>query len=269
MARDSGGKSTLKFRSLLAASSIAAVFALAGAANAADMIQPEPEVVSDWTGFFIGVHAGVAGGDFDYPVNIDFFDSERCDEGCSILDSKFGLDSSGVFAGAQIGWNWQFDNNFLLGVVGDISWTNLEGKLEADGDVLESASFDFSAGSEVNWFGTIRGRAGWLWTPSFMTYITGGGAFGNVEASAHLDIDNNEIFDLSDDSTEWGWTIGAGAEYKITENLTFLAEYLFVDLGSRKLFDEEFQIGDVEFIDISVKEDTQFHTMKAGFNWLF
>src|SRR5215212_4471327 len=153
MTRSVAGVSGLKFSALLAVSTIAAAFAFAGAVKAADMIQPEPEVVSDWTGFFIGVHAGVAGGDFDYPVNIDFFDSEDCTDGCSILDSKFGLDSSGVFAGAQIGWNWQFDNNFLLGVVGDISWTNLEGKLEADGDVLESASFDFSAGSEFIWFG--------------------------------------------------------------------------------------------------------------------
>jgi outer membrane immunogenic protein len=57
-----------------------------------------------------------------------------------------------VFAGGQIGWNFQMDN-FLLGVVGGIAWTNLDGKLDAD---------DFSAGSEVNWFGTIRGRLGWL-----------------------------------------------------------------------------------------------------------
>src|SRR5215212_10794602 len=262
MTRSVAGVSGLKFSALLAVSTIAAAFAFAGAVKAADMIQPEPEVVSDWTGFFIGVHAGVAGGDFEYPVDINCFGG-RCEDGFSILDAEFELDSSGVFAGGQIGFNWQMDN-FLLGVVGDIAWTNLEGNLEAHGDILEQTSFDFSAGSEVNWFGTIRGRLGWLWTPSFMTYVTGGGAFGNIEASAHLDINDNEIFDVSDDSTEWGWTVGAGAEYKITDNITFLAEYLFVDLGKRDLLDEDFQ-----GIEVNVEEDTQFHTLKAGFNWLF
>src|SRR5215207_7462777 len=124
MMRDFGG--TLKFRSLLAASTVAAAFAFAGAAQAADMFQPEPEVVSDWTGFFIGVHAGVAGGDFEYPVDVS---EDGCERECfSLLDAEFELDSSGVFAGGQIGFNWQMDD-FLLGVVGDIAWTNLEGNL--------------------------------------------------------------------------------------------------------------------------------------------
>jgi outer membrane immunogenic protein len=267
MTRSVAGVSGLRIKSLLAVSTIAAAFAFAGAVSAADIaVEPEPEVVSDWTGFFLGVHAGVAGGRFEYPVDIDCFDG-RCEDGFSILDSEFELDSSGIFAGGQIGVNWQVEN-FLLGVVGDISWTNLEGNLEADGTVLESIDFDFSAGSEVNWFGTIRGRLGWLWTPTFMTYVTGGGAFGNIEASAHLDINNNEIFDVSDDSTEWGWTVGGGAEYKITENLTFLAEYLFIDLGKRNLFNETFEGQEVD-IEVNIDEDTQFHTLKAGFNWLF
>jgi outer membrane immunogenic protein len=98
--------------------------------------------------------------------------------------------------------------------------------------------------------------------------VTGGGAFGNIEASAHLDVNNNEIFDVSDSSTEWGWTVGAGAEYKISDHLTFLAEYLFVDLGKRNLLDEEFE-GETTTIDVTVDEDTQFHTLKAGFNFLF
>jgi outer membrane immunogenic protein len=262
MTRSVAGVSGLKFSALLAVSTIAAAFAFAGAVSAADIaVEPEPEVVSDWTGFYLGIHGGVAGGDFEYPV--DIFCPGCGEDGFSFLDSEFELDSSGLFAGGQIGFNWQMDN-FLLGVVGDISWTNLEGNLEAEGTAFENFDFDFSAGSEVNWFGTIRGRLGWLWTPSFMTYVTGGGAFGNIEASAHLDINNNEIFDVSDDSTEWGWTVGGGAEYKITDNLTFLAEYLFIDLGKRNLLDEEF-----DRIEVKVEEDTQFHTLKAGFNWLF
>ena len=47
----------------------AAFIALTSYANAAD-IAPEP--VMDWTGFYLGVNAGLAGGDFDYDLDYDF-----------------------------------------------------------------------------------------------------------------------------------------------------------------------------------------------------
>ena len=34
----------------------------------------------------------------------------------------------------------------------------------------------------------------------------------------------------STNSTEWGWTAGAGIEAALTENVTVKVEYLFVDL---------------------------------------
>ena len=47
----------------------AAFIALTSYANAAD-IAPAP--VMDWTGFYLGVNAGLAGGDFDYDLDYDF-----------------------------------------------------------------------------------------------------------------------------------------------------------------------------------------------------
>ena len=34
-------------------------------------------------------------------------------------------------------------------------------------------------------------------------------------------------------STRVGWTIGAGAEYAVTNNITIKGEYLYADLGSQ------------------------------------
>src|SRR5829696_8247476 len=180
MIRQVGGK----FRSLLTVSTVAvaATFAFAGAVNAADMIEPEPEMVSDWTGFYLGAHFGVAGGDFEYPVSIcDTEDTSDC------IDADFELDSSGLFAGGQICFNWQM-NNLVLGIEADASWTNLEGKLDADINFFDDADFNLSAGSEVNWFGTIRGRLGFLLTPAFLVYGTGGAAFGDVESGYNVSL---------------------------------------------------------------------------------
>ena len=37
----------------------------------------------------------------------------------------------------------------------------------------------------------------------------------------------------SNSPTKTGWTIGGGAEYAITNNITLRAEYLYYDLGSQ------------------------------------
>ncbi|HKG72645.1 MAG TPA: outer membrane protein [Aestuariivirgaceae bacterium] len=265
MTRSVAGVSGLRIKALLAVSTIAAAFAFAGAVSAADIaVEPEPEVVSDWTGFYLGAHFGVAGGDFEYPFSWD--------NGEDFVDGEFELDSSGLFAGGQIGFNWQM-NSLVLGIEADASWTNLEGDFEANADTsfIGGASASLEAGSELNWFGTIRGRLGFLLTPGFMLYGTGGAAFGKVESGYDISAEwgqccggPNLHFEDSTSDTQWGWTAGAGAEYKITDNWTFKAEYLYIDLGDQNLFSDDIFGGDLE-IDV----DTKFHTLKAGVNFLF
>jgi outer membrane immunogenic protein len=56
-----------------------------------------------------------------------------------------------------------------------------------------------------------------------MPFITGGVAYGNIEANAP------GVASTSD--TNAGWTLGAGAEFALAGNWTAKAEYLYVDLG--------------------------------------
>jgi outer membrane immunogenic protein len=67
---------------------------------------------------------------------------------------------------------------------------------------------------------------------------------------------------ISDSST--GWTVGAGFEYGITQNITFKTEYLYVDLGNQTLFSYS-EPG----IAVNVESETKFHTLKAGLNYKF
>ena len=57
-----------------------------------------------------------------------------------------------------------------------------------------------------------------------MPYITGGAAFGDIEARPNL------FGGVSDNNV--GWTAGAGIEAAVYGNLTAKLEYLYVDLGS-------------------------------------
>jgi outer membrane immunogenic protein len=57
----------------------------------------------------------------------------------------------------------------------------------------------------------------------FLPYVTGGAAFGNIDAATP---------GLAGSSaTNVGWTVGAGIEFSIIGHWSAKAEYLYVDLG--------------------------------------
>jgi outer membrane immunogenic protein len=60
-------------------------------------------------------------------------------------------------------------------------------------------------------------------TPDILLYATAGGAAKNLEVSGPLG---------SDDNTMLGWTAGAGADIKITEQVFGRVEYRYTDFGS-------------------------------------
>jgi outer membrane immunogenic protein len=124
-------------------------------------------------------------------------------------------------------------------------------------------------GSEVEWFGTIRARLGFLATPRFMIFGTGGAAYGEtnsyLNASFSASDGSSGGFGVSKSGTNWGWTAGGGFEYAITDNITLKTEYLYVDLGSQNLL----SVGGGPIAGFDLDVDTHFHTVKAGLNFLF
>ena len=102
----------------------------------------------------------------------------------------------------------------------------------------------------LDWFSTLRLRAGFAFD-RVLIYATGGLAFGEggdnnfvastganirapffvspAAARAGAGVTNGGAFD-DDDDISWGWTLGAGVEFAVTNNLTFKLEGLWVDL---------------------------------------
>ncbi|MFG1205053.1 outer membrane protein [Xanthobacter aminoxidans] len=231
-------------RFLLATVALAALSAPAAAADLATKYPVKAVAVVpvfSWTGFYIGANVGYGGDSFNYDVN--YF-------GAPVANAS--LHSSGFFVGGQIGYNYQFANNVVLGVETDLQWSDISGTASASVLALPVVS----AGSSVDYFGTIRARLGYA-IDRFLPYITGGVAYGKTATNASL----LGVPLFSESSTNWGWTVGAGGEFAITNNWTFKAEYLYVDLGSNDL---TLPIG-----GYTVSNDTKFHTFKAGVNYKF
>ncbi len=96
---------------------------------------------------------------------------------------------------------------------------------------------------------------------NLLPYVTGGGAFGHVKDYAY----ETGVGGDSVSHTWVGWTAGLGLEYAITQNLTFKAEYLYVDLGNH--------LADSENIGANVYDNVYEHftanIVRAGLNWKF
>jgi len=180
------------------------LFALAAAmpASAADlprgMPYKSPAYVPqyNWTGFYLGINGGGGWGDSDW-------------NGFALSNSP-----SGGMIGITAGYNWQGAGSpWVFGLEGDVDWTNFNDSSACAGGFCETKN---------NWLGTVRGRVGYAWD-RFMPYVTGGIAFGDIEA-------NRTAFAGASD-TNVGWTVGLGLEGAIVGNWTAKVEYLYADLG--------------------------------------
>ena len=242
---------------------VVATTLLATPVLAADAIvynEPAP-VVADtfsWTGGYIGVNAGYAGGKFKHPVNLQGATDDTPVEWLDLASGSINVNSSGFVGGIQAGYNWQFDRT-VVGIETDIQASGLKG--EFSGSIDDFVSIE--AGTKIKWFGTTRVRLGYLPTERFMVYATGGVAYGKVETYGSINIgEGGEGFSAS--KTKVGYTVGAGAEYAINNNWTLKSEYLYTDLGKNK-----FTLNATEWLRMNVEAKSAFHTVRVGLNYKF
>ena len=240
---------------------VAAALGLSGAAYAADLPVPVEEVpfvptveAFTWTGAYVGANLGYTWGRDD---DVGLFDEEN-----GGFQGEIGtLNPDGVFGGVQLGYNQQFDR-FVGGVETDFQWSSQEDEIddyefEGNGDVVYTGR----ANSDQDWFGTLRLRAGVAFD-RFMVYGTGGLAYANREYTLLVEDDEDGDREKieADESVDFGYVLGAGAEVAFTDNLSAKAEYQFIDIA-----DEEFSEDGPFGTDPSVS----FHTVRVGVNYRF
>jgi outer membrane immunogenic protein len=185
-------------RVLLTSVGLAALAAFSSVASAADL-RPAPYAAApyaapyyNWTGFYVGINGGGGWGN-------------------STWTGANSFNTSGGLIGGTVGYMRQF-GPLVAGIEGDLDWANIQG----------GGLCTFACQTTTNWLGTARGRVGYAFD-RWLPYVTGGLAFGNFEAASNLG---------KSDTTNAGWTIGAGVEYGFVPNVSVKAEYLYVDLGN-------------------------------------
>jgi outer membrane immunogenic protein len=224
---------------------IAFIAALIGSpAWAADIpLKAPPLPPPTWTGWYAGVNVGYGWGrGEDTVTGLPFAVPPATAFNVQIFD--FDHNPNGWLGGVQLGYNWQM-NNFVAGVETDIDPAGMKGSgsFSPLSLVAPAGPFPgtFQTGQEqIQWFGTLRGRLGFLPNNNLLLYGTGGLAYGQVKIS-ELECTAPSCapgLNFTGSQTDWraGWTAGAGAEWAIAPKWTLKAEYLHFDLGSTTFF---------------------------------
>jgi len=195
---------------------------------------PPPVIAPNWTGFYVGVHAGWGFADADA--------TSRTNAGALpfFAPARFDLSGNGPMFGGQLGYNWQA-NNWVLGVEADISGSGISGfESRVPFRVTGAATMMFGADSHmrqsVNWLASARGRLGYAWGPGLI-YATGGAAWANIDYQANTSegLDPCGGYGCSlpanFNGTRSGWAAGGGYEWAAASNWSLRGEYLYYNFG--------------------------------------
>jgi len=209
--------------SLLATSAFAADLPVRTYTKAPVYVEP----VYNWTGFYLGGNIGYSWGRSNDTSTLTNA------AGTVLLATSDKTDLNGIVGGGQIGYNWQMQS-WVWGLEADIQGTGEKGSRAFSFtpiiNVAVLPAIPFALTQKIDWFGTVRGRAGILVSPKVLLYATGGLAYGEVNSSETVGVLVPSAFSKS--STNVGWTVGAGIEGAIGGSWTAKLEYLYVDLGT-------------------------------------
>jgi outer membrane immunogenic protein len=254
---------------------LTSVAALASA-NAADMYRaPEPFAgggykdvpVASWTGFYIGANAGYGWNSGSTTLKFTGVDGPG---DAPDVNGKRSLNPEGGFGGGQIGYNWQgavFGPRVVFGVEADIQGAGLTGKASQTLTNNVGVLFAGSAQSDLEWFGTVRGRLGYSFDRA-LVYFTGGFAFGGVKDTLTLRARDSDdvVTSVSKDKTQTGYVLGGGLEYAINPAWSLKGEYQYLNLGTDKLSGVADADGGEDRNKGSLS-DHSYHTVRVGLNY--
>jgi outer membrane immunogenic protein len=231
-----------------------------GSALAADLATkkapPAPLPTPMWKGFYVGLNAGGIWSNAgsanltSYPVFSTLASNPSNTPYYASLSGPLNIGSTaGFIGGGQLGYNWQpgyLNNNLVFGFEADIQGLVSTGKtartfnntfpLSNGGQLLNN----ISANGNMDFFGTVRGRLGYLAMPNLLVYGTGGVAYGNISYSVDIaqyglgttgTVNQLATGNGYYSNVQVGWTAGGGAEWMFMPNWSAKVEYLYYDLG--------------------------------------
>lgn len=182
---------------------------------------------------------------------------------CASPGGSNSATGSGWLAGGHGGYNWMQDP-WVYGLETDLSGTGLKSSMS--GGLVSPCTGDVATtSSTIDWYGTFRGRAGWV-SGNFLFYGTGGLAYGHVDLSSTYMSAIGQSLSADTSSVRAGWVAGGGIEYMVRPDLTLNFGYQYVDLGTVSLIGSS---PSAPNLGLTANAHAAFSVVTVGFNWRF
>lgn len=266
----------------------------ATAAQAADIaVRPYAKApalarADSWTGFYAGVNVGYGWGN----STVSYAPNDAAAAFTTNPAAPASYDISGILGGAQIGYNWHVSPHAVLGLEADFQGSGIKGSGSSPyRTAVGPYPAHTDAQQDLQWFGTLRARAGWLANERLLAYATGGLAYGSVRENVSLGTDSfgagSNTGTVSVDCTFGtakpcfvgnrsqilvGYAVGAGFEYAAWQNVSVKLEYLYVNLGSSDVT----AVGQTLLVPATLPATANahfsalhFNVVRAGLNYRF
>jgi outer membrane immunogenic protein len=260
-------------RKLLFAGAMLASFAAIQSAGAADLAlkaPPPPPIVDEWTGWYIGLNLGGSWG-----RSSTYYTGAGV--GFAPFTSSQHMD--GVLGGAQIGYNWQFNRSWVVGVEADFQGTGQRGSATFPpitttivGAAVTTVTTTGTLTQKMPWFGTVRGRLGVEPSEHWLLYVTGGLAYAQIRSTAAISAiamspggTATAALSSSVNNDRDGWTVGVGSEWMFAHQWSAKVEYLYMDYGH--LNDGFLGVGGIATLGIN--SHVTDNVLRAGVNYHF
>lgn len=178
-----------------------------------------------WTGCYAGGQVGGAWGQKDLTDTVGLLSPTTGFASAS-------LDTSGYMLGGQIGCDYQFAPNWVIGIEGAAAGGDIHGgnavtqPLAIPGD---NATFN----ETTDFLSSATARLGYAWD-RWLLYVKGGAAWAGDRYSA-VGTFGGVPYDLQGLETRFGWTAGGGLEWALWNNWSVRLEYDYYGLGSRSV----------------------------------
>ncbi|MGU3575355.1 TonB-dependent receptor domain-containing protein [Brucellaceae bacterium C25G] len=203
----------------------------------------------NWSGFYMGLHAAAGSASYEmanYSIN-----------GEPPQNYNFGDTASPSFGG-QLGYDYQFGNNIVVGISGEFSRLKSQKDMEITG--RQRAEID------ANWVAGIYGRVGYA-IHDILVYAKAGYSVADMDAKYESARRVNGEFvwsGASDSARLSGWTASGGIEYALTKKISISGEYSFTNLSHGG-----FNMPEISGTTYSWDSKPRLDQVKFGLNYRF
>jgi outer membrane immunogenic protein len=197
----------------LVAATLAAVLGMGGAAYAADIYAggglkdaPVYAPATSWTGFYAGI--GVGGGAVNHDGTASFG---------GLSGELNGIGGEGALGTVQVGYDYQLDHHFVVGVFADFDFTDITSSAR-----ISLGGTSLSASGDLNDMWSVGGRVGYLVNSNTLAYVL----------ASYTEADFSFPHPLTN-STFSGYSVGGGLETRLGGNWFLKGEYRFTQLDQQ------------------------------------